>query len=166
MHKFCYALLIVMCFSACDEKAVFHEYKSLPNYWERDSAVVFNIEELDSIEKYNLFITLRNTNDYDYSNLFVISELQFPNGKTISDTLEYEMARPDGSWLGEGFGDLKENKLWYKEAFRFSESGMYQIRLKQAMRRNGSVNAIQQLEGIEDVGIRIEKINEYNGSEE
>jgi hypothetical protein len=34
------------------------------------------------------------------------------------------------------------------------------------MRRNGSVNAIQQLEGIEDVGIRIEKINEYNGSEE
>ncbi|MFI8377856.1 gliding motility lipoprotein GldH [Leeuwenhoekiella sp. NPDC079379] len=160
MHKFCYALLILICFSACDEKAVFHEYKSLPDYWESDAAVVFKVNKLDSLINYNLFITLRNTNEYAFSNLFLISELQFPNGKTITDTLEYKMARPDGSWLGEGFGDLKENKLWYKENFRFTEKGEYQFRLKQAMRRNGSVNPVQELGGIEDVGLRIEKIKE------
>ncbi|MDP5044591.1 MAG: gliding motility lipoprotein GldH [Leeuwenhoekiella sp.] len=160
MHKFCYALLILICFSACDEKAVFHEYKSLPDYWESDAAVVFKVNKLDSLINYNLFITLRNTNEYAFSNLFLISELQFPNGKTITDTLEYKMARPDGSWLGEGFGDLKENKLWYKENFRFTEAGEYQFRLKQAMRRNGSVNPVQELGGIVDVGLRIEKIKE------
>ncbi|MGO4912472.1 gliding motility lipoprotein GldH [Leeuwenhoekiella sp. W20_SRS_FM14] len=160
MHKFCYALLILICCSACDEKAVFHEYKSLPDYWESDTAVVFKVNKLDSLTNYNLFITLRNTNEYAFSNLFLISELQFPNGKTITDTLEYKMARPDGSWLGEGFGDLKENKLWYKENFRFTEAGEYQFRLKQAMRRNGSVNPVQELGGIVDVGLRIEKIKE------
>ena len=46
--------------------------------------------------------------DYKYSNLFLITEMQFPHGRTISDTLEYNMARPDGSWLGTGFGDVSK----------------------------------------------------------
>jgi len=86
--------------------------------------------------------------------------MQFPNGKTITDTLEYKMANPDGSWLGTGFGDIKENKLWYKEHIQFSEAGSYTFKLKQAMRRNGDVNPIADLEGIRDVGLRIEKTNE------
>ena len=70
------------------------------------------------------------------------------------------MAEPDGSWLGEGFGDLKENKLWYKENIQFNETGTYTFKVKQAMRRNGDVDPISDLEGIKDVGLRIEKTNE------
>ena len=66
------------------------------------------------------------------------------------------MAAPDGSWLGTGFGDVKENKLWYKKNVRFTEPGEYEVRIKQAMRKNGEVDGIDNLKGITDVGFRIE----------
>jgi hypothetical protein len=40
--------------------------------------------------------------------------LELPNGYTKVDTLEYQMADPDGALLGDGFSDIKESKF-YKE---------------------------------------------------
>ncbi|HEA28618.1 MAG TPA: gliding motility lipoprotein GldH [Leeuwenhoekiella sp.] len=150
-------LMVALSVSSCDNNAVFHTNKDLPNFWHKDSAMVFKVNELDTVRPYNLYITLRNDNTYKYSNLFLITHMQFPNGRTIADTLEYNMANPDGSWLGTGFGDLKENKLWYRENVRFNEQGTYTFSVRQAMRRNGDVQSITALEGIHDVGLRIEK---------
>lgn len=144
-------------FWSCDSKRVYDTYKSLPNQWNKDSIISFKVDKLDTISNYNLFINIRNNADYQYANLFLITEIQFPKGKVITDTLEYKMAKPDGSWLGTGFGDVKENKLWYKEGVRFTEPGSYQVSIRQAMRKNGSVEGIQNLKGITDVGFRIEK---------
>ncbi|MCM4155061.1 gliding motility lipoprotein GldH [Gramella sp. AN32] len=147
----------ILFFSSCDEKRVYDEYKSVRD-WNRDSLVRFNLGNLDTAKTYNLFITLRNNNDYAYSNLFLITEIQFPEGKVISDTLEYEMAKPNGEWLGTGFGDVKENKLWYKQNVKFDEAGNYFVQIKQAMRKNGEEQGIQELDGITHVGFRIENI--------
>ena len=144
---------------SCDSKRVFDEYKSLPNQWNKDSVVHFSVKQMDTVQLYNLFINIRNNNDYAYSNLFLIAEMHFPYGKTITDTLEYEMAFPNGEWMGQGFTDIKENKLWYKEKVRFPEIGTYKIDIRQAMRENGKVDGIINLEGITEVGFRIEKSN-------
>lgn len=160
MRSLSLALVTLITLCACDQDAVFHKNKDLPNAWHRDSAVVFKVEQLDTVDPYNLFITLRNDNSYKYNNLFVITQMQFPNGRTIADTLEYTMANPDGSWLGTGFGDLKENKLWYREQVRFDEPGTYSFSVWQAMRKNGDVAPITALKGIHDVGLRIEKTNQ------
>ena len=160
MHKLGFVLLLLVLVCSCDQDAVYHEFKAIPGTWQRDSAVVFQVRDLDSLEAYNAFITIRNDNSYPFSNLFLITQMQFPNGKTITDTLEYNMARPDGTWLGTGFGDIKESKLWYKEHILFKEQGAYRFKVKQAMRRNGAVNAIPELEGIKDVGLRIERIKQ------
>lgn len=112
---------------------------------------------MDSIQPHNLFVTIRNDNRYPYSNIFLITEMQFPEGKILTDTLEYEMAAPDGSWLGDGFGDIKESKLWYREGVRFRESGTYTFTIRHASRKNGNVTGDARLEGITEVGLRIEK---------
>ena len=83
--------------------------------------------------------------------------MNFPHGKKVKDTLEYEMAKPNGELLGTGFTDIKENKLWYKEGVVFNESGEYTVNIQQAMRENGKVNGVVELEGITDVGFRVEK---------
>ena len=67
------------------------------------------------------------------------------------------MANPDGSLLGDGFTDLKESKLVYKDKVRFK--GKYKVHIKQAVRENGKVPGVNALEGITDVGFRIEKID-------
>lgn len=85
--------------------------------------------------------------------------MNFPNGKVIVDTLEYKMAYPNGKWMGNGFSDIKENKLWYKENVQFSEIGTYQINIRHAMRQNGEVEGIDDLQGITEVGFSIEKNN-------
>ena len=83
----------------------------------------------------------------------------FPHGKTIKDTLEYRMADPSGKFLGTGMMDVKENKLWYKEDVIFQESGEYTVNIQHAMRENGKVNGVVDLEGITDIGFRIEGPN-------
>lgn len=152
-----FLLLVVTLFFSCDKKRVFDEYKSVGSAWHKDSIVTFNLPELDSTKKYNLFVNLRANNNYPFNNIFLIVALERPNGFTKVDTLEYLMANPDGSLLGDGFTDIKESKLFYKEKVRFR--GNYKVHLKQAVRENGRVPGVTALEGITDVGFRIEKID-------
>ena len=158
-RSFLLILLSAIVLIGCDKDRVFDEYKSLPNQWNKDSVLTFTLKNIDSLQSYNLFINVRNNNDFEYSNLFLISEIQFPQGKVITDTLEYEMAAPSGEWLGTGFGDVKENKLWYKEQVQFPESGKYRVSIQHAMRKNGNEKGIENLKGITDIGFRIEKIH-------
>mgnify|MGYP000644468818 CR=1 FL=1 len=147
-------LAAILLFS-CDKKRVFDEYKSVGSAWHKDSIVSFNLPELDSTKRYNLFVTLRDNNNYPFNNLFLIVALEMPNGFTKVDTLEYEMANPDGTLMGEGFSDIKESKLFYKEKVRFR--GKYKVNIKQAVRENGKVSGLTTLDGITEVGFRIEK---------
>lgn len=145
-----------VCFVSCDSNTVFSDTKAMDGHWGAAETVVFTLPELDSLKKYNLFLNIRNTNEYKYNNLFLIVSMEFPQGKTITDTLEYRMANPDGSWMGHGIGNLKENKLWYKENVQFVEEGSYRVNIGHAMRNNGSIEGVSKLEGISDVGFSIE----------
>lgn len=153
--------LIVLCLSllccSCSDNSVYDNYKTVSGQWSSKEPLTFKISGLDTMQPYNAFINLRNTSDYKFSNLFLITELQYPNGKKVTDTLEYPMAYPDGTYMGDGFGDIKENKLWYKEHLVFNEAGEYSISIKHAMRQNGSVAGLETLKGITEVGVRIEK---------
>ena len=154
------ALLLGVLMVSCDGQTLISAYKSTDNgVWHKDSIMRFTFTDLDTLQPYNMFINVRNDKTYPYSNLFVIAELGFPNGDVVRDTLEYEMAARDGQWLGTGQGSLKENKLWYKENVVFPSSGVYTLELSQAMRKNGQVDGIVELEGITDVGYQIEKSN-------
>lgn len=158
-NSFLVILFSVFIFTSCDKKRVFDSYKSVPSQWHKDSIINFKFKAPDTLNNYNLFINLRNTSDYKYKNLYLIASLKLPHGKTITDTIQYEMANEKGEFLGTGFSDLKENKLWYKgyeQPFKFQEKGEYQITLQQAMRENGKVNGVINLQGVTDIGIRIE----------
>ena len=152
------ALLLFVVFISCNENVRFSEYRATDNgVWAKDQSIKFNFSELDTVSKYNLFINIRNDETFPYRNLFLIAELNAPDGHTVKDTLEYEMAFPDGQWLGKGNGNIKESKLWYKENIVFATPGVYTLNLVHAMRKNGEVEGIEQLKGITDVGFQIEK---------
>ncbi len=159
MRKILFSILVVILFYSCGNTATFDAYKSMPNsIWHKDSIVNFKFNPVDTISRNNLFINLRNNNDYQYSNLFLIVDINFPNNTSFIDTLEYEMTDAKGKFLGEGFTDLKENVLEYKTNVIFPLTGEYNINIQQAMRKSGAVEGITDLEGITDVGLRIEKM--------
>ena len=67
------------------------------------------------------------------------------------------MASPSGKWLGVGFSAVKESKLWYKENYQFPAKGKYVLKIEQAMRKIGDNEGVITLQGITEVGVRIEK---------
>ncbi|MEZ0007334.1 gliding motility-associated lipoprotein GldH [Flavobacterium sp. 28YEA47A] len=149
------AILLV----SCDKKRVFDQYKSVGKEWHKDSIASFTYNSQDTTKAYNLFINLRSNNDFPFNNIFLIVAMEAPGGLTKVDTLEYQMANPDGSLLGEGFSDVKESKLYFKEKYKFKSLGDYKIGIMQALRQTGKVNGVESLAGITEVGFRIEKLD-------
>ena len=148
---FCFTSSLV----SCDKKRVFDEYKSVGESWDKDSIVSFDMPAMDPKKQYNLFLNIRDNNNYPYNNLFLIVAMEQPNKMTLVDTLEYQMANEDGSLLGEGFTDVKESKLVYKERMKF-KPGVYKVHIRHAVRQTGKVVGVKKLDGITDVGFRIE----------
>lgn len=151
---FAFAILILV---SCDKKRVFDQYKSFGSTWPKDSIALFAYESQDTVGTYDLYLNLRSNNDFPFSNIFLIVSMEAPNGMTKVDTLEYEMTHPDGTLLGKGFSDVKESKLYFKENYKFSSIGNYKIGIQQALRKNGEVSGIENLNGISEIGFRIEK---------
>ncbi|MBT8187239.1 MAG: gliding motility lipoprotein GldH [Croceitalea sp.] len=159
VRKFLLIVLVLTSLS-CKENLVYSDFEILNNgSWAIKDTVRFKIIEPDTTARHNMFITVRNDNTFRFSNLFLITQLAFPNGQIQVDTLEYEMASPDGTWLGKGMGSVKENKLWFKENIVFPNNGVYTFKVIHAMRANGQVEGIETLQGITDIGLQIEKSN-------
>lgn len=143
---------------SCENRTVFSQYQAVQNArWHKEDTLRFAFSGLDTTRAYNLFIHIRNDDTFPFSNLFLITAIKDPHGKTLKDTLEYKMAKPTGAWLGQGLGSLKENKLWFREKMVFPNPGTYTVSIIHAMRKNGQVEGLEHLSGITDVGLEIEK---------
>ena len=158
--KLILAFIILTSTLSCTNNTIYNQYQAIENSeWHKDSIINFKINSTDTISKNNLYVTLRNNKDYEFSNLFLIVGIKFPNNYQIVDTLEYEMTTPEGRFLGNGMTDVKENKLEYKTNVTFSLMGDYDISVQQAMRRTRDIDGLNALNGITDVGLQIEKLN-------
>jgi len=97
-----------------------------------------------------LYVNIRNKGTYAYSNIYLFMSIGSPDGQVKTDTVEFTLAEPDGRWKGSGIGGLHDNQILYKNSVFFPHKGVYQFQIKQGMRDNV-------LQGIRDVGLRIEK---------
>ena len=159
MYNCFFASLLSLLLIACGHSGINADTVAINSEgWQVKDPAIFELPRLDSLATYNAFITVRNNNKYPFSNLFLIVSLQHPYGKTVVDTLEYKMARPDGSWLGTGIGSVKENKLFFKENLAFNEAGNYTLHISHAVRNNGESQGVRKLEGITDIGYSLETV--------
>ncbi len=144
-----FSLLLILV--SCDENRIFDEYKSIPDAsWNKDDVVRFDIKLDDTLSKNQVYIKVRNTADYPYSNLYLFTRVEFPDGRVLVDTLEYQMTDEEGMWLGDGVSGIKDNLLYYKKDVVFYEKGDYKFSVQHGMRNDNLI-------GIHDVGIRIER---------
>lgn len=160
-NKLLIPLVALLVLSACNESLVYSEYRHIEDgKWPMGQRMEFELSELDPEQDYRMFLNLRNDDQYPFSNLFLITELENPKGETHADTLEFKMADPMGNWLGQGRGGVVEHKLWYRENIVFPDSGVYRVTVSHAMRKNGEVQGLPVLVGITDLGLEIEKVSD------
>lgn len=152
--RFLAGCVLLITIFACNNGGVFGKYKTIPRAsWHRDSTVIFQIPVIDTLQNHNLYINVRNDINYKYSNLWLFVEITQP-GETqaVIDTLEVTLADERGKWLGNGFGGVKTLETLFLQNIYFPTSGNYEIQIKQGMRG-------KQLNGITEIGIRVEKQN-------
>ena len=144
-------LLLICLFTACDKDVVFEKNVPIPDYrWDLNNVVTLETEIKDTISLHNIYINIRNASGYQFSNLFLFLKTTTPAGTVAKDTVELMLADESGKWLGEGQGDIRDNRLLFKANYRFPQAGLWKFGLQQAMRVNP-------LPEIADAGIRIEK---------
>ena len=137
-------------FGACHPNLVFEQYQPVSSRsWDKDSVLIFNVPVTDTISNHNLYLSVRNDVKYSYSNLWLFISIEQSNGESLDDKFEITLADPSGKWLGKGFGGLKTREVIFRSNVFFPVSGDYKISIVQGMRDDV-------LEGISDVGIRIE----------
>lgn len=146
-----------MTLMSCKKETFYDSYQRVDGAWSKDDVKSFEVTQEDTLSTYNLFLNIRNNKEYAFSNLFVIVKVEQPNEIVWVDTLEYQMAEPDGTLLGTGFSDVKENKLWIKEGYVFPVKGDYTFKVEQVVREIGDVEGVELLKGISEIGIQIEK---------
>lgn len=146
-------LLIVASLASCDRNVVFEKNIQIPeNKWEMSNTIKLDAEINDTVALHNIYFNIRNAGGYQFSNLYLFFTTHTPKGEQARDTVELTLADDHGKWLGDGSGDIWDNRILFKRNFRFPEAGMYHFELQQAMR----INPLPQ---IMDAGLRIEKVN-------
>jgi gliding motility-associated lipoprotein GldH len=120
--------------------------------WKLMDVPEFQVPVTDTITKENVIFTIRTGSSYPYRNIYLFVSTTAPGGKKITDTLQYNLADEKGKWYGKGLGDIHELSLPYKSNVFFPVKGTYIFRIQHGMR-------VEDLKGVYDVGLRIEKVS-------
>ncbi len=137
--------------SSCNDERFYEKNVAIPNEsWGKNEKIVFEVQVDDTLAQYDFYINVRNSGAYSYANLFVFLNTVFPEGELARDTLEIFLADPAGKWLGQGSGDIYDNRILFKKQTSFPVKGTYKFEFEHAMRQDV-------LPDIIDIGMRIEK---------
>jgi len=146
---------MVALLTGCADNVVYQADVPVPDgSWDRAFIPKFEFDISDTVLQHDVYIDVRHTGQYPFSDLFLFVDLEGPGGRTMRDTVDCLLADPTGRWYGKGtgfiFADRIQAKVLYKLRNRFPSSGRYSIKLEQAMRT-------EQLQGVLDIGVSIER---------
>ncbi|MXV49860.1 gliding motility lipoprotein GldH [Pedobacter sp. HMF7647] len=147
-------LLFVTCLLiSCNENTLVDSNKEIENHnWLYNNKIRIPVTITDAGKAYNLFMNLRHTANYKYSNIYVIIREIGPDKKTKAVRKEFQLAYPDGQWLGKGSGNLYSYQFQIFKNHHFSQKGNYLIEFEQNMRDNP-------LREVSDIGLKVVPTN-------
>jgi len=144
-------LVVVLLMGSCDRHVVFEQNLNLPGaVWHYQDTLVLEAQISDTVSLHNMYVNIRNTPDYPFSNFFMFLDIRLPDGTAMRDTLEMILAEPTGRWTGSGIGRIRANRFLFRTDVWFPQTGVYTFTMEQAMR-------LEELRGVSDVGLRISK---------
>lgn len=150
-NRYLLLFTIVIFLMSCGRNVVYTDSSAMQGKtWRLRDIPVFKIPIKDTASSNNIYFIIRTGSSYPYRNIYLFVRTTAPDGKTMTDTLQYDLADEKGNWYGKGFGDIHELKLPYRSNVFFPVSGEYQINIQHGMR-------IEDLKGVYDFGLRVEK---------
>jgi gliding motility-associated lipoprotein GldH len=136
---------------SCNSNVVYTNSHAMgKEIWALNDIPAFKVPITDTVNSNNVLFTIRSGSAFPFRNIFLFVTTTSPDGKQITDTLQYNLADEKGKWYGKGFGDIHELNLPYKSNVFFPVKGIYEFKIQHGMR-------IENLKGVYDFGLKIEK---------
>ena len=149
--------LIFSCIVSCDTNPLYIKYNSLNGGWLKDSVQHFSFPNGDKSILTNSYLMLRVNQKYRYNNIFVIITVTNSNGTILRDTVEYKVADNFGKFIGSKMINIYELSLLHKKGIQLIPKENYFINVEHAMRNADETVGVERLEGVLDVGYKLEK---------
>ncbi len=123
--------------------------------WSASYKPEFRFEVSDTEAAYQLFLLIRHTDAYPFSNVWINMDSRGPRDTSYRKLrVEVPLAAVSGQWLGSGMGEVWEQRVPINSlqmpAF-FQHKGLYTVRVTQDMRRDP-------LPEVLTIGFRVEKL--------
>lgn len=152
VYYFLFAAIVLAASGCTDRNAVIDQNTAIADHnWSYSNKIVYPVKIEDEKAAYNLYMNLRVTADYKYSNLFVLISQTGPGKKKQIKRYELKLANKDGEWLGKGSGNLYSYQVSFLTNYKFAAKAVYTFSIEQNMRDNP-------LKEVSDVGLRVEKV--------
>ncbi len=148
-------LLISFSFFSCQRIDLYEKTATIPGHqWKSSFKPSFIFIIKDTASPYQLYITLRHRDKYNYNNIYIILTTQQPGlDNTLSARYDLTLGSDEKGWKGSGMDDIYEHRIPLTPAgtpFYFRKPGKYTFTIEQVMREDP-------LENVMNVGLRIEK---------
>lgn len=142
----------IILFTSCEPNRTFEKNISIIGHeWDYYQKPRFEIDIRDTSKPFDIYLNIRHTEKYPFSNLWIELHTLFPSGKT--NTTKHQVELGDNSemkWNSECLKDICNAQIQIITGHRFSESGTYRFTISHIMRTNP-------LPEIMDIGLKIEK---------
>jgi gliding motility-associated lipoprotein GldH len=102
--------------------------------WAFEDSRKLEVAVSDTLTPFDFYVLVRHDAQYPYQNLILYFKTYYPNNTYTVDTIDCPLAAPSGRWLGNGLGDLLDNRIMFKRNVQFPQSGAYNFELQHAMR--------------------------------
>ena len=156
--KFKIFIIFSLAIFSCESNVEFLKYNSVNGVWHKDSLQQFSFE-LNETNEYNTFVNLRINEEYKFRNVFLIITLKDSLKMLLRDTLQFELADKSGKFIGKKRINLVDNNLLHKKQLKLEGNKKYFLSIEHAMRVINKVGGLENLQGVTDIGYKIEKIN-------
>ncbi len=156
IFNFACVVALMLNISSCIQIDEFEKSAQIPSQeWQYQYTPEFKFNISDTTSLYNLFITLRHTDKYNFNNIWLRVGLDRPGDSTLFQNVNLSLATDAKGWEGTGLNDIYEvRKLISRGPVAFARPGTYSISIAQIMRENP-------LQYVLSVGVRIEKAGNH-----
>ena len=153
-------LLSLVLLTGCDPGRIFDSSAEIPKYiWDSSFSPEFEVEIADTGMLYNVYVNVRHTKFYQFSNLWVMIYTTLPDSSVFKKRVELELADKEGKWYGDCLGDICDIQVPIQQRAFFNQVGKHKLKVEQIMRT-------EELPFVMSVGFRLEKAGTKDDREE
>jgi len=151
IQRIIFFLFLIVTATSCNKDRIFeknHDFNN--NTWSKTEIVTFEADIEDVESEYDIYLSVRNASFYPFANVIMGLTIETPAGESRMMQHELMVKNTDGSFRGEGLGDIYDISIPVFKNMLFKDKGKYKFIIDNRMH-------LVEMPGIMSVGLIIQK---------